>query len=73
MNGKEDKSRYLNLRIPEHLRIGQSLYLFLSYCYEKGYMPLGDPFNTPDIKFVEYYNEWLKRTEENYHRVNGQQ
>ena len=72
--------RYVELRIPEHLRVGQTFYLFLSWLVEQkmeayyktengGY--LADTFNIPDDKLRDYYEEWLESLEENSVEVDG--
>lgn len=70
---KVEPGDYVGIRLPAHLRIGQSLYCFLCWCARKGYMPnvhpmqegMGDPFNTPDADISRYWLEWLKHGEEN--------
>lgn len=61
----------LTLTIPEHLRIGQSLYIFLSwmanrypkYRFKERTGKLADIFSIPDKELMHYYDVWLKEIE----------
>ena len=58
----------LVVAIPEHLRIGQSLYIFLSwvakkypkYRFKERTGELADLFSISDKELMYIYNEWLK-------------
>lgn len=62
----------LVLTIPEHLRIGQTLYNFLEwlaytkpkYRFKERTGVLADIFSIKDNELIKYYNEWLEELED---------